>query len=169
MIEYVNQMPSEECRVHLHRCCASDSWVKQMEVARPFSSADQMHQKAIEIWNGLTESDFLEAFEGHPMIGANLDELRKKFTDTSSWSEGEQSGVQSASEDTLVSLQTANIQYFERFGYIFIVCATGKSAGEMLGLLLQRIHNSPDEEILIAAGEQQKITTIRLNKWLSQL
>lgn len=103
------------------------------------------------------------------MIGANLDELRKKFADTSNWSEGEQSGVESASEDTLVALQAANIKYFERFGYIFIVCATGKSAKEMLDLLLQRIHNPLAQEIGIAAAEQQKITAIRLNKWLSQL
>ena len=105
MIEVVNQMTLEECRSNLYRCCASSSWTEQMETARPFSSVEQMQQRAIDIWNELTLVDFQEAFEGHPMIGANLDELRKKFTDTSSWSESEQSGVESASEDTLVALQ----------------------------------------------------------------
>ncbi len=169
MVELINNMAAEDLHSHLDRCCNSSSWVEMMIKDRPFDSLAKMHQRAEHIWQGLSKSDYLEAFEGHPMIGANLEALRKKFTHTSDWSEGEQSGIQTASENTLIELQQANIQYIEQFGYIFIVCATGKTASEMLGLLNQRLNNFPHDEILIAAGEQQKITTIRLNKWLSQL
>ena len=169
MIEIINSMNNESLMQDFHRCCASSQWTEQMVKARPFASTDHMHEKAIEIWNALSDSDYLEAFEGHPMIGADIEALRAKFTHTSAWSEGEQSGVQSASEDVLLRLQQANIEYLNRFGYIFIVCATGKTAAEMLDLLEARLHNPPDLEMAIAAGEQQKITTIRLKKWLETL
>lgn len=136
---------------------------------RPFTSIQHLHQIAVQNWTALSTEDFLEAFKGHPMIGADINELRKKFTTTSSWSEGEQSGVEGASEAVLKRLQRANIEYLERFGYIFIVCATGKTAGEMLELLENRLYNEPSVEIHIAAAEQQKITAIRLDKWLEQL
>jgi len=169
MIDTINSMTNEAAKQDFHRCCASTQWIEQMANARPFTSVDQMHEVAVEIWNELTDRDYLEAFEGHPMIGADIEALRAKFTHTSAWSEGEQSGVQSASEDVLRRLQQANIEYLNRFGYIFIVCATGKTAAEMLALLEARLHNPPDLEMTIAAGEQQKITTIRLSKWLETL
>jgi len=168
-IEHINQLPLSDFTEALYRCCASSRWANQMATAAPYTSIDSLHNKAVDIWSALSNEDYLEAFKGHPMIGADLDALRRKFTHTSEWSEGEQAGIQSASEEVLKRLQAANIEYANRFGHIFIVCATGKTAEEMLNLLEERLDNSPDVEIAIAAGEQQKITTIRLNKWLENL
>ena len=168
-IEHINQLPSAELREAVYRCCASSRWANQMATAAPYTSIDSLHNKAVDIWSALSNEDYLEAFKGHPMIGADLDALRRKFTHTSEWSEGEQAGMESASETVLKRLQTANIEYVNRFGYIFIVCATGKSASEMLSLLELRLSNPAEVEMTIAAGEQQKITTIRLNKWFEQM
>lgn len=162
--EQLNRQPEAERFQTLLRCCHSKSWVEKMISHHPFSSDKDVHQKAIEAWNQLEKEDFLEAFRGHPMIGANLDELRKKFQTTSSWSEGEQSGMQQASEDTILQLQKANQDYLSKFGYIFIVCATGKTADQMLEFINIRLHNAAEKELKIAAGEQQKITAIRLEK-----
>ena len=169
VIEQVRLLSLSDFTEALYRCCASSRWANQMATAAPYTSIDSLHNKAVDIWSALSNEDYLEAFKGHPMIGADLDALRRKFTHTSEWSEGEQAGIQSASERVLRRLQAANIEYANRFGHIFIVCATGKTAEEMLNLLEERLDNSPDVEIAIAAGEQQKITTIRLNKWLENL
>ena len=168
-IEHINQLPLSDFTEALYRCCASSRWANQMATAAPYTSTESLQDKAVDIWSALSNEDYLEAFKGHPMIGADLDALRKKFTHTSEWSEGEQAGMQSASETVLKRLQKANVEYLSRFGYIFIVCATGKSASEMLKMLETRLSNASDVEISIAAGEQQKITTIRLNKWFEQL
>lgn len=148
------------------RCCGSTNWARMMTHKNPFATKQDLHEQAIACWKEMSKDDILEAFRAHPMIGADLDALRKKFKSTSSWSEGEQSGMNSASEQSIVALQKGNQDYLEKFGYIFIVCATGKSADEMLSLLQNRLHNHPDEEISIAAMEQQKITALRLEKLL---
>ena len=134
-----------------------------MAARRPFSDAAQLLQAAEDIWWNLSDRDWLEAFSHHPKIG-NVDNLRKKFASTASWSEGEQKGVNRASEKTLEQLAKGNNDYESKYGYIFIVCASGKSAEEMLAILQQRLHNKPAEELKIAAGEQSKITAIRLEK-----
>jgi len=149
----------------LQRCCGSTQWVSQMLEARPFASLDHLMQQSEEIWWRLSEADWKEAFRHHPQIG-DLASLREKFAATASWAEGEQSGVRSASEEILQKLAEGNRLYAERFGYIFIVCATGKSAEEMLNLLNARLSNPPEIEIKLAAGEQAKITRLRLEKLL---
>lgn len=164
IFQTLNNLSIQERDQVLLRCCHSKNWVQKMNSYHPFSSNEDVHQKAVEAWKQLEKDDILEAFRGHPMIGANLDELRKKFQTTSSWSEGEQSGMEQASEKTILELQRANQDYLHKFGYIFIVCATGKTAEEMLGLIKERLHNPPEEELKIAAGEQEKITAIRLEK-----
>ena len=95
--------------------------------------------------------------------------LREKFATTADWSGNEQASVKQASEEVLQRLADGNEAYYEKFGYIFIVCATGKSAGEMLALLEERLPNDPADEIKIAAGEQEKILEIRLNKLLDEM
>ncbi len=115
----------------------------------------------------LTQSDWLEAFAGHPKIGQDIDSLKVKFKNTADWSAGEQAGVDSASEEVLQQLSEGNRAYEEKFGYIFIVCATGKSAAEMLALLQERMGNTPEKELLIAMAEQEKITRIRLERLVS--
>lgn len=116
-------------------------------------------------WNECTEQDWLEAFTHHPQIG-DVKTLQQKFADTASWAEGEQAGVTYASDETIQALADYNKLYKKKFGYIFIVCATGKTASVMLGLLNERLHHTPHEEIHIAMKEQQKIILLRLEKLL---
>jgi 2-oxo-4-hydroxy-4-carboxy-5-ureidoimidazoline decarboxylase len=112
----------------------------------------------------MKDADILEALQHHPRIGADLGELRKKYASTATWAAGEQSGAAAADEATLVALRDGNVEYEKRFGHIFVVCATGKTAGEMLALLQARMHNDPQRELGVAAAEQAKITRIRLEK-----
>ena len=135
-----------------------------MLARRPFSSRAELLAAATETWAQLTPADFREAFTHHPEIGANIDELRQKFATTAAWSSAEQSAVLGANEATLLALRDGNQAYRARFGYSFIVCATGKSAQEMLALLLARLSHEPELELSIAASEQAKITHLRLEK-----
>ena len=165
----LDSMSEQEAREALIRCCGSSRWVDDMLARRPFGTREALYAAADEVWASVERADVLEAFEHHPRIGANLDALREKFATTKSWSAGEQSSVAQADESTLEALRDGNLAYEERYGHIFIVCATGKSAAEMLALLEQRLDNEPDAELRIAAGEQAKITRIRLDKLLEQL
>jgi len=148
----------------LAMCCGSKRWVEAIAEKWPFESKDSLFSYAKEAWRGLSEKDWKEAFTHHPKIGENVEELRKKFQKTADWAGEEQSSVGEATEETLQKLAEGNKKYFETFGFIFIVCATGKSAAEMLTLLEERLQNDPAEEIHIAASEQEKITRIRLEK-----
>jgi 2-oxo-4-hydroxy-4-carboxy-5-ureidoimidazoline decarboxylase len=132
---------------------------------RPFTSSEEVFEQADSVWWSLAQSDWREAFTHHPKIG-DFENLRKKFATTASWATNEQLGAADASEETLNALADGNTHYEETFGYIFIVCATGKSAEEMLQILKSRLPNSPATEITIAAGEQAKITRLRLEKLL---
>jgi 2-oxo-4-hydroxy-4-carboxy-5-ureidoimidazoline decarboxylase len=161
----LNRATDDEAVEALLRCCASRRWALEMVAARPFESRRQLFERSDEIWWKLDEEDWLEAFSAHPKIG-DIDSLREKYSATKTWSEGEQQGVSTATDETLERLAAANDAYEERFGYIFIVCATGKSAREMLAILEERLPNEAVKEIRIAAGEQAKITRIRLEKLL---
>jgi 2-oxo-4-hydroxy-4-carboxy-5-ureidoimidazoline decarboxylase len=161
---YLDSLAAEQARRELLRCCGSQRWVDAMMASRPFGSLAQLKERARSIWGGLGEADFLEAFAHHPEIGADLDKLRAKFAGSLAWSSAEQAGVNTASEATLEALHDANVSYKRRFGFIFIVCATGKTAGEMLALLHARLSNAPDLELRVAAEQQAKITELRLEK-----
>jgi 2-oxo-4-hydroxy-4-carboxy-5-ureidoimidazoline decarboxylase len=130
--------------------------------ARPFTSRTHLFGAAEQHWWGLGDGDWLEAFEHHPAIGSDVSVLREKFASTAALSEGEQAGVAGASEATLEALAQANADYVQRFGHVFLICATGKSAAEMLAALDERIGNELPAELRIAAGEQVKITRLRL-------
>lgn len=159
----LDALPEDEARVELTRCCGSSAWVQAMLAARPFGQEEAVFQKAEELWWSLPAEAWLEAFEHHPKIG-DISTLRAKFQNTGDWAKNEQSGVQQASEEVLQGLAQGNMDYEEKFGYIFIVCATGKSAAEMLDLLQARLPNDPATELKLAAGEQMKITRLRLEK-----
>ena len=163
----LNRLPELEARQALARCCGAARWVSAMLAARPFESVGSLLSEADAIWSGLQPSDYLEAFAHHPEIGADLNELRRKFAGTADLSQSEQAGASSASETTLVALREHNRAYRERFGYAFIVCATGKSADEMLTNLQQRLARAPELELVTAAAEQAKITRLRLEKLCS--
>jgi 2-oxo-4-hydroxy-4-carboxy-5-ureidoimidazoline decarboxylase len=152
-----------EKKALLHQCCGSSTWVNNMIAAPPAEDLVDLLEIAEEIWYACHESDWREAFSHHPKIG-DINTLKERFGATAQWAEGEQASVKEASEQTLQELTAANQAYEQRFGYIFIVCATGKSADEMLQLLNQRLYNNPEVEIQVAMEEQLKITRLRLEK-----
>jgi 2-oxo-4-hydroxy-4-carboxy-5-ureidoimidazoline decarboxylase len=159
----INAWNDEEAIASFRRCCGSARWSEQMARLRPFDSEASLFEAAGRVWWHLDPVDWLEAFAAHPKIG-DKDAMWAKFAATADWSAREQSGVDGASDETLQALADDNEQYHERFGYLFIVCATGKTAEEMLALLRERLSNDPDREIRVAAAEQAKITRIRLEK-----
>jgi 2-oxo-4-hydroxy-4-carboxy-5-ureidoimidazoline decarboxylase len=159
----LNGLSIEEAQVAFSNCCTSQSWINGMVSARPFISLEHCHEVALSIWENLDEKDFLQAFEGHPKIG-DVTSLREKYAHTKKLASGEQSSVDNASEEVIQQLSAGNTTYEQKNGFIFIVCATGKSAAEMLELLNQRLPNDRIEELKKAAVEQAKITAIRINK-----
>lgn len=165
-LDDLNNLPEAEAIAELTKCCGAHRWVNKMAHARPFKDAAALYATADEVWEHLGKNDWLEAFTHHPKIG-DIDSLRAKFANTKEWASGEQAGTALASEEVLRGLAKGNAHYEERFGYIFIVCATGKSASEMLALLQARLNNDPDREIHVAAAEQAKITRLRLEKLLA--
>jgi 2-oxo-4-hydroxy-4-carboxy-5-ureidoimidazoline decarboxylase len=157
----VDRATAGEARQLLAAACGSSRWVERMVARRPFGSREALLGAAREEWFALTEADWREAFAHHPRIGDRAS-LSARFPATHHLSSREQAGVNGADDSVLDALAEANRIYEQKFGYIFIVCATGKSAGEMLMLLRQRLANDSAEEIRIAAEEQLKITTMRL-------
>lgn len=162
----LNTLSIAQLKEELTKCCGSASWVKKMLQHFPAKSTDNLLRAAEKEWDECNETDWKEAFTHHPKIG-DLASLKKKFASTAQWASGEQSAVHGASEGTLEALAEGNRLYEEKFGYIFIICATGKGAGEMLNELESRLLNTEEEEILVAAAEQNKITQLRLKKLLS--
>lgn len=161
--EYLNGLSEDEARNALEHCCTSSRWMKAMLSYRPFQNDLDVFEKARLAAKHMNRNDWLEAFAGHPRIG-DINSLRAKYASTKQWASGEQSGVNVASEETLQQLARCNDLYFERYDYIFIVCATGKSADQMLAILQSRLNNDAEVELKIAAEEQMKITEIRLRK-----
>jgi 2-oxo-4-hydroxy-4-carboxy-5-ureidoimidazoline decarboxylase len=161
----LNTLPKQQLKEELFRCCGSSAWVNQMLPFFPADDLVELLEDAEEQWYKCDEDDWKEAFGHHPKIG-DVESLAKKFSTTAQWASGEQSGVSTASNETIQALAKGNIDYQKKFGYIFIVCASGKSAEEMLELLQARLKNEPGEEIEIAAEEQNKITKLRIEKLL---
>ena len=153
----LNAMAQDEARGAMLACCGSKTWASRMAKARPFSGEAELFAGAQRIFGQLSEGDWLEAFAAHPKIGARA----------SGQAAAEQAGARGATAETLAALARANREYEERFGYIFIVCASGRTAEEMLDLCRQRLHNAPAEELKVAAEEQRKITRLRLEKMLA--
>lgn len=149
----------------LRQCCGSSAWAKRMLAAQPFPDRDALFGQSDSIWWSLTREDWLEAFAAHPRIGSKGD-VAKKAGNEKTWAEGEQAGAARAEQEVLDALARANADYEARFGHIYIVCATGKSAPEMLAIARARLANDPETELRVAAEEQRKITRIRLTKLL---
>jgi len=168
-LKWLNLLPPDEATEELLKCCGSMHWAIQLAAERPFTSAAELLTKATEVWWSLEPHDWLEAFRSHPKIGENKRKVsndRQKSGDNTSdrWPEQEQAGVRHAKQETMDSLVELNSQYETKFGYIFIVCATGKSSDEMLAILQDRLENDASIELHIAAAEQAKITELRLKK-----
>ena len=157
----IDRASPEDARAHLRVCCGSDRWIERMLARRPFVSRDQAVRAAREEWFALDTGDWKEAFAHHPRIG-DLEALRERLGATAALSAREQAGVDAAPGDVLQALLEGNRAYEARFGFIYIVFASGKSAREMLDLLRTRLTNAPGDEIRVAAGEHARICERRL-------
>jgi 2-oxo-4-hydroxy-4-carboxy-5-ureidoimidazoline decarboxylase len=157
----IDSSPFDEARDLLRTACGSARWVERMLARRPFGTRDAALSAAREDWFALSNADWREAFGHHPKIG-DREGLKRRFATTRHLTAEEQAGTNSATEAVLTALAAANRAYENRFGYIFIVSAAGRSADEMLAALEERLENDPHIEIRIAAEEQAKITRLRL-------
>ena len=166
-LAWLNELPADEAEFVFRDCCGSVEWARQMAESRPFAMLENLFRRADEIWFSLSTADRLEAFASHPKIGskkpAPIQQVR-----AASWSADEQSGMETAEMDVSERLAEANSLYEAKFGFIFIVCASGRSAEEMLSKCQSRLGNSLETELKTAAEEQRKITEIRLGKLLER-
>ena len=154
---HLNALSDQRARAALERCCGARHWADAMLAARPFGSDAELLATAERVWWGLGRADWLEAFAAHPRIGG-------RGGPKTDWARHEQAGADGATEATLAALAQGNRAYEERFGHVFLISATGKTADEMLGALRGRLSNDPATELRVAAEEQAKITRLRLNK-----
>jgi OHCU decarboxylase len=162
--ESLKTLPPDEARREFLKCCGSVNWAQAMVQLRQYATTiGGLVLLGNEMWWVLEREDWLEAFRSHPKIGEKK-AAAEVSTQAKQWSGQEQSGVRDANRDTIDELAQLNREYEDKFGFIFIVCATGKSADELLGILRERLHNDADVEMRIAAAEQAKITELRLKK-----
>mgnify|MGYP001162716495 FL=1 len=163
----LNSAPQHTAATYLRKCCSSEEWITRMLRQRPFRDSDAVHAAADSAWIDLGEEDYLEAFRGHPKIG-DIQSLKKKYSDSANLARSEQSGVESASPEILQKLSATNHAYEEKFGFIFIVCATGKSASEMLAILQDRLERERAAELKTACEQQRQIFHLRLDSFICQ-
>jgi allantoicase len=164
-IAKLNALPSEDARAALRRCCGSSRWAEAMTAARPFEDLPAILRIAERTWWSLDEAAHREAFAAHPRIG----EAEVPATGDAAWSAGEQRAAQAAGDTLAAELAEANRAYLERHGFLFIVCATGRTAGALLAELRARTPNTAAGELRTAAEEQIKITRLRLHKLIGEL
>lgn len=161
----LNALPREEAERELLTCCGSRAWARQVAAGRPYGDFESLVAAADRVWFTLSPDDWLEAFSKHPRIG---DRAARSAPDVERrWSEGEQSRAREAAPAVLTELAMANAEYENRFGHVFLICATGRSADEILQQARERLHNDPESELRIAAEEQRRITHLRLRKLLT--
>jgi OHCU decarboxylase len=165
-LDRLNGLSAAEAEADLLACCGSRAWAREVVRRRPFGDLDRLLSAADEAWWGLGEADWREAFRSHPRIGERDAETAQAERDRR-WSAKEQAGMDAAAETIRQDIADGNRAYEARFGYIFIVCASGRSAEEMLSLLRERLRHDPASEIRVAAGEQARITGLRLQKLLA--
>lgn len=164
-LTWLNTLPADEAASELLKCCGSRRWAHGMVSCRPYDSLESLFESANDIWWSLQPNDWLEAFRSHPKIG-DKKAAGPVAQQSREWSSQEQSGVTSASRETIDELATLNHAYEQKFGFIFIICATGKTSDEILSALRERLEHDAGVELSIAAAEQSKITKLRLKKLL---
>src|ERR1041385_4779111 len=163
----LNASTAQEAEAEFLKCCGSRARADAMTAARPFANVEELFARADEVSASFSDDDWLEAFRAHPRIGEKK-AVTAQTQQEQRWSSQEQSAMQAASTDIVAQLASGNRVYESKFGFIFIVCATGKSPEEMLTILNDRLRNDAQAELSVAAREQQKITRLRLEKLLNQ-
>jgi 2-oxo-4-hydroxy-4-carboxy-5-ureidoimidazoline decarboxylase len=162
-----NEIPDQEATQELLPCCGSLAWARALAARRPIPDEASLLAASDGVWKNLGAHDWMEAFSKHPRIGERSAPPAAS-AQSASWSAQEQQNVAAANAEVLSALTEANREYERKFDRVFIVCATGKSASEMLNILRRRLQNDDATELQAAAEEQRKITNIRLKKWLAQ-
>ena len=157
----LNDAPADDALKALMACVGSRTWAERLLQRRPFQSIDSLEEDALECSQGLADTDWLEAVASHPRIGERRGHAGGRHT---GWSDQEQAGARDAQTETMVALREANIAYEQRFGYTFIVCATGKTGEEMLAICHERLANDAAMELQVAANELRRIAEIRLRR-----
>ena len=166
-INRLNELSADDAQDEFMKCCGSTSWSQAMTAIRPFKSIDDLLAKADSVWWSSAQEDWLEAFRAHPKIGEQK-AATAQSAQAQSWSAQEQSATSGAATEVMRALAEGNREYEQRFGFIYIVCATGKSSEELLKILNARLKNDAETELRNAAEEQRKITRLRLEKLLNQ-
>lgn len=159
-----NHIDAADAAREILPCCGSHAWADGLAAHRPFANPQQLFEASDAVWLALDEAAWREAFDSHPRIGQQ--HARAATAESLAWSSQEQRAAMSQDDAVKLALAEGNRQYEERFGRIFIVCASGRSAAEILALLEQRMQNSADAEMLEAAEQQRQITQLRLRRWL---
>jgi len=162
-----NELRRKDAEREILACCGSRTWAASMASKRPIQDEASLLAASDVAWQNLKEADWLEAFRSHPRIGETLEE-KTATAQSSAWSAQEQKKAAAADEAIKMALLWGNREYEQKFRRIFIVCATGKSASEILEILRRRLHNDEATELRQAAEEQRQIMHIRLKKWLAQ-
>ncbi len=161
-----NSADRADARAAMIACCGASRWADAMAAARPLRTIVELSETADRIWSTMAEADWLEAFACHPRIGERT--AAHATAQSAAWSRQEQSSAAAASEPILSELAEGNAAYEQRFGFTYIVCATGKRADEMLEILHRRLASDRATELHEAAEQQRQILQIRLGKWLMQ-
>lgn len=168
MLTWLAGLPEAAAVAELRKCCGSTSFAARLAAARPFADRAALHAAADAVWDACSEADWREAFAAHPRIGSRRD-VAQKAAATRAWSENEQAGMAQAGDDLAARMAAANEAYEAKFGHIYLVCATGRTAAELLAFCEARLANAPDAELRVAAEEQRKITHLRLEKLLTPM
>ncbi|HEY1483322.1 MAG TPA: 2-oxo-4-hydroxy-4-carboxy-5-ureidoimidazoline decarboxylase [Candidatus Acidoferrum sp.] len=162
-----NQLPKAAAAEEILPCCGSRAWAREMTAARPFEDVATLLATSDRIWLALGTADWLEAFQSHPRIGETRGH-RKSSARSQQWSAQEQSRATESPEAVKQALAQGNREYERKFGRIFIICASGKSALDILGGLQHRLGNDDATELREAAEQQRQIVQIRVKKWLTE-
>jgi 2-oxo-4-hydroxy-4-carboxy-5-ureidoimidazoline decarboxylase len=161
-----NMLDEETAAAEILPCCGSRRWAQELARARPLADDAELCDRSSDIWLGLAPADWDEAFRTHPRIGERK-AIEAATQRSAVWSRSEQSGVGESDPEIRAAIERGNRLYEERFGRIFLVCATGKTAAEMLAILERRLEIDPERELLEAVEQQRQITELRLRKWLN--
>jgi 2-oxo-4-hydroxy-4-carboxy-5-ureidoimidazoline decarboxylase len=162
-----NELPSGEAELELLPCCGSKVWAHRMAADRPFANEASLLDASQEIWRGLGDADWIEAFRSHPRIGETRSE-RPPHARSAAWSAQEQQQAAAGGDVVKIALADANREYEARFNRIFIICANGKSAGEILEILRARLQNDAETELREAVEQQRQIMQLRIRRWLGE-
>ena len=159
-----NELDAEAAAREVLPCCGSTAWAEALAARRPFEDAAELFTISDAVWSGLAEDDWCEAFDSHPRIGQQ--KAKAATAESLAWSSEEQRAAMNSDETAKLALVEANRQYEEKFGRIFIVCASGRSTAEILAICKGRMDNDAAREMLEAAEQQRQITQLRLRRWL---